>query len=217
MPDRRLPRRSFLTAIAAATGAAAIVPAFARGALAAQAPAPGDLAWLDELHGQHKQFFDVGKIEDAPGPLHVVANYLDAFRDVYHLESPDVNVIVGIAGSAFPINAGSALWAKYNLGSRWQLSDGPGGDVRHNIFLDAPAAAPTRASVKGLQARGAIFTQCDKALHAVARELALAFHRPAGEVYADLASGLNPGVRIVPANTIACGLAQEHGCSYQSV
>ncbi len=221
MLDRRVPRRSFLTAIAAATGASVVAPLFARDALEARAQSsdPWDLSWLDRLHGKHKQFFDVGKkIDQAPGPLHIVTNYLDTFHDVYGLDFSQVNTVVGIAGAGFPINAGDALWMKYKLASRWQITDSVGRDARHNPFLDPPADESTpRSSVKGLQARGTIFTQCDKALHAIATELAAAFHQPGDAVYAELAAGLHPGVRLVPANTMICGLAQEHGFAYESV
>jgi hypothetical protein len=36
-------------------------------------------------------------------------------------------------------------------------------------------------------------------------------------VYEELVRGLNPGVRLVPANTMLVGLAQEHGCAYEFV
>jgi hypothetical protein len=162
--------------------------------------------------------FEVGKLEDVPGPLHVVANYLDVWRDVYQLEYPDVNTVVSIAGSGFPINANDALWAKYKLADRWRLSDSAGKEGgAHNVFLNAPASDPKRASVTALQSRGTIFSQCDKALRAIAREFALASHETVDKVYEELVRGLNPGVRLVPANTMLVGLAQEHGCAYEFV
>lgn len=220
MPEHRTPRRSFIAALAAAAGATAIAPFVSGDGLGAtELPtAPWDLSWLDELKGKHKQVFDVGKIEDVPGPLHVVGNYLDAWRDVYQLEFPDVNTVLAIAGSGFPINAGDALWAKYKLASRWQLSDVTGkAGATHNVFLDAPANDPKRASVTGLQARGTIFTQCNFALKGVATELSMASKEPFDSVYAELVAGLNPGVRLVPARTMLIGLTQEHGCAYESL
>jgi hypothetical protein len=220
MLDRPAPRRSFLAALASVAGAAVIAPLFSERRLeAAERPnAPWDLSWLDRLNGKHKQLFDVTRLEDVPGPLHVVANYLDSWRDVFHLEFPEINTVVGIAGSGFPINAGDALWAKYKLADRWHISDGAGKEgARHNVFLEAPASDPTRASVRGLQARGTIFYQCDKALRGVAREMSMASHEPFDAVYAELVAGLNPGVHLVPAHTMLIGLAQEHGCAYESV
>ncbi|MBK5187226.1 MAG: hypothetical protein JJD97_03215 [Gemmatimonadaceae bacterium] len=220
MTESSSARRNFLAALATAAGASAFAPLLSGSRLeAAEAPAaPWDLSWLDQLKGKHRQVFEVGKLEDVPGPLHTVANYLDAWRDVFHLEYPEVNTVVGIAGSGFPINAGDAIWAKYKLADKWRISDGAGKQgPTHNVYLDAPASDPKRASVTGLQARGTIFWQCNNALKFIARELALASHETVDNVYAELVAGLNPGVRLVPANTMLIGLAQEHGCAYESV
>jgi hypothetical protein len=162
--------------------------------------------------------FEVGKLEDVPGPLHIVANYLDTWRDVYRLEFPEVNTVVSIAGSGFPINANAAIWTKYKLADKWHISDGAGKEgATRNVFLEAPAGDAKRASVKGLQQRGTIFCQCNKALEAIAREFAVLSHEKFETVYDELVAGLNPGVRLVPANTMLVGLAQEHGCAYESV
>jgi len=224
MLERRAPRRTFLASLAAAASATVLAPLLSGKRLEAAlvpggAPsAPWDLAWLDQLEGKHRQVFEVGKLEDVPGPLHVVANYLDVWRDVYQLEYPQVNTIVSIAGSGYPINANDAMWAKYKLADRWRLSDSAGKEgAAHNVFLNAPANDPKRASVTALQARGTIFSQCDKALRAIARELSLASHEALDKVYEELVRGLNPGVRLVPANTMLVGLAQEHGCAYEFV
>jgi hypothetical protein len=220
MLDTKAPRRTFLATLTAAAGATLLAPFFQgnRADAMAETKAPWDLTWLDQLKGKHRQVFEVGKLEDVPGPLHVVANYLDSWREVYELEYPDVDTVVSIAGSGFPINAGDAIWAKYKLADRWRLSDSAGKEgAMHNAFLHAPSSDPARASVKSLQARGTMFCQCDKALRAIAREFALASHEKVEKVYDELAAGLNPGVRLVPANTMLVGLAQEHGCAYELV
>jgi hypothetical protein len=220
MLDEPAPRRTFLARLAAAAGTAALGVIAPRGDLnAASAPrTPWDLSWLDELRGKHRQVFEVSKLEDVPGPLHVVGNYLDTWRDVYQLEYPEVNTVMSIAGSGFPINASDAIWAKYKLAERWRLTDSVGKDgTSHNVYLSAPASDAQRASVKGLQARGTIFCQCNVALKRIATEFALASHTAVDKVYAELVAGLNPGVRLVPANTMLVGLAQEHGCAYELV
>ena len=220
MLDETAPRRTFLAALAAAAGATVLAPLFSGPRLeaAVASKAPWDLSWLEQLQGKHRQVFEVGKLEDVPGPLHVVANYLDAWRDVYELEHPAVNTVVSIAGSGFPINAGDAIWAKYKLADKWRLSDSAGKEgTMHNVFLNAPASDAKRTSVTALQARGTIFCQCNNALKAIARELALAHHEKFDAVYDELVAGLNPGVRLVPANTMLVGLAQEHGCAYELV
>jgi hypothetical protein len=218
-------RRSFVSLLSALSASAALRPAHA---LATSLPAPAepasdpehwDLSWLNALRGRHRQVFDCGPFQEDLPPLRVVANWLDAHRTVYGLEHPKVNAVIGIAGSAFPINASDALWAKYRLGEGSKLHD----PVTHewatrNFYYDPPADSPfARMSVKSLQARGVIFWQCNNALHGVAARLAKATGQEPGPTYDELRAGLNPGVRLVPAHTMVIGLAQERGCAYEKL
>jgi hypothetical protein len=208
-------RRSFISTVASLAGlAAARVSADQQPPDQAPAASDGfDLAWLDQMKGKHKQLYDLGGLELAvePRPLRFVRNFLDTFRDVYRLEYPDINTAVGISGPALPMNASDRLWAKYKLGERSKIIDpmtkqpavrnifyGDGGDI----------------SVKAIQARGAVFWQCNVALGVVAQQLAAAFQMPLAEVRADLIAGLNPGVRLMPSHVMALGLAQERGFTY---
>ena len=206
-------RRSFLTALASLSGVA-----LTRSALALPVSDTWDLSWLDQLKGQHKQVFAVGNLNDHR-PLHVVVNYLDAHREVFGLAYPDINTVVGIAHQGFPINIQDALWVKYDLGRRWELKDPATGEwARRNIYFDAMPAPPGKVvGVKPLQARGTIFWQCNNALNMIVRELAADLGQPAEPLRAELIAGFNPGVRLVPAHTMALGLAQEHGCTYEQM
>ena len=206
-------RRSFLTALASLSGVA-----LTRSALALPVSDTWDLSWLDQLKGRHKQVFAVGNLNDHR-PLHVVVNYLDAHREVFGLAYPDINTVVGIAHQGFPINIQDALWVKYELGRRWELKDPATGEwARRNIYFDAMPAPPGKVvGVKPLQARGTIFWQCNNALNMIVRELAADLGQPAEPLRAELIAGFNPGVRLVPAHTMALGLAQEHGCTYEQM
>lgn len=208
-----VPRRSFLAALASFSGVALSRPAFAL-----PASDTWDLSWLEQLKGRHKQVFAISDLHDRL-PLHVVVNYLDAHREVFGLAYPDINTVVGIARQAFPINAQDAVWAKYELGRRWELKDPATGDwAKRNIYVDAMPAPPGKVvGVKPLQARGAIFWQCNNALNAIVRELAADLGRPADPIRAELIAGFNAGVKLVPAHTMALGLAQEHGCTYEQL
>ena len=99
-------RRSFLSALASLAGATAL-PASGRG-LEAQTPAAPasdwDLRWLDELRGRHKQLYDLGSVNLGAdqAPLRYTRNFLDTFRDVYQLESPNINTLVGSRVPPFP-------------------------------------------------------------------------------------------------------------------
>ena len=207
-------RRSFLSALTSLAGVAAAHLSAQRafGQSSARPDNEWDLTWLDQFKGKHKQVYDLGSLDLAidPRPLRFARNFLDTFREVYHLESPDMNTAVGISGDAFPMNASDRLWQKYRLGERSKIMDpATKQPAVRNIFLDG-----NDVSVKALQARGTVFWQCNVALGGVARQLADAMHMPVAEVRADLIAGLNPGVRLVPSHVMALALVQERGFTY---
>jgi hypothetical protein len=207
-------RRTFISALASLAGVAVARPSAAQAAsqTSGRPQAPWDLAWLDQLTGAHKQLYDLGglDLDVDPRPLRFARNFLDTFRDVYRLEFPDINTAVGISGPAFPINASDRLWAKYRLGERSKIVDPTTKQPAvRNVFLDGGDI-----SVKAMQARGTVFWQCNVALGVVAQQLATATNMPVETVRADLAAGLNPGVRLVPSHVMALALAQERGFTY---
>jgi len=208
-------RRSFISAVASLTGlAAAGVSAEQQPGNQSPALSGGfDMAWLDQMKGKHKQLYDLGGLELSvdPRPLRFARNFLDTFRDVYRLEHPDINTAVGISGPAFPMNASDRLWAKYKLGERSKIIDPMTKQPAvRNIFYDEGGDI----SVKAIQARGAMFWQCNVALGLVAQQLASSFQLPLADVRADLVAGLNPGVRLMPSHVMALALAQERGFTY---
>lgn len=203
---------------AAALGAAGVGTGIAVGAQsppnAPRAAGPWDLRWIDELGGRHRQLFDLGHPD-----LQAVGNYLRAFREVYGLEHPDVVAVVGIAAYSFPVNVGDAVWAKYELGRRWNIEDrARRAPATRNIFVEPGPQAPPPvrdASLPQLTARGVRFWQCDNALKGVAQQLAGETSRDVAEVEADLRAGLHPWVHLVPAHVMLVGLMQERGFSYE--
>jgi hypothetical protein len=205
-------RRAFISTIGAIAGST-VLPA----AIDAQPAVQGggwDMSWLDRLTGKHKQVFDFSN----PHQLLVIRNWLDAHELVYGLRHPDVNAVVGIGSPSFPVNATDAMYLKYPIGSEWKIIDpATGKTAMRNIFVDG-SVGEKENSVRALQSRGVIFWQCNNALQRVATQLASAVKRPQPEVYAELrASGLHPGVILIPAHTMLIGLAQERGCAYEMI
>jgi hypothetical protein len=205
---------SVLTSLAGATAIQA-----SSDVVSAQVPAGSaqnwDLKWIDDLKAQHKQVFDMADADPAaePPPLRLPRNYLDAFRDVYKLEFPEVRTVVGISGHAFSVNASDRLWEKYALGERSKIIDPvTKKPAVRNIFMDDKTLG-----VAALQARGTIFWQCNIALTAIAGQLARARQESAADVRADLLAGLNSGVRLVPSHVMAMGLVQEKGVTYVKI
>jgi hypothetical protein len=211
----RQSRRSFITVLSSLAGMTAIRTVSTEAAGQTSAAPAWDLRWADDLKGQHKMVFDMADSDPAsqPPPLRLPRNYLDAFREVYKVDFPEVRIVIGISGHAFPVNASDRLWEKYALGeSRKIIDPATKQPAVRNVFMD-----DSTMGVKALQARGAIFWQCNIALNNVAQQLASARKQPVADVYADLRAGLNPGVRLVPSHVMALGLVQERGLTYAKI
>jgi hypothetical protein len=204
-------RRSFVSVLASLAGIAALEQDASAQAPARATTGQWDLGWFDALKGRHKQMYDYGTwdLSEDTRPLRFVKNYLDTYRDVFGLQSPDVNTAVGIS-RAIAINLSDAMWQKYKIGERYKIVDPATKQPSvRNIFL-----SDGDTSVKAMQARGTVFWQCNVALGLVSQQLAQAAGTPAADVRADLLAGLNPGVQLVPSHVMAIGIAQEHGFTY---
>jgi len=212
-------RRGFLARGMAGLAALGILPA---SAAAAPGPLAGpvhqggwDMSWLDRLTGKHRQVFDLTDVT----ALRVIRNWLDAHEEVYGLKSSQLSAVIGITREAFTANASDALYRRFPIGELWKVTDpDTGKPAQRNIYLDGGRTPKDQApTVRGLQARGVIFWQCNNALHGVAAMVGEAVKRPEPEVYEELRTGLNPGVIVVPAHTMLLGLCQERGCSYEAL
>jgi hypothetical protein len=220
-------RRSFVNRLTGMSALALVAPtelAFAEPADSARAS--WDLSWLDSLKGKHKQVFDLGSsdlserdVVTGDTPLRVPRNYLNAHKEVYNLEYPKINTIVGIAFSAFPMNATDDIWRKYSLGEKWKIKDSSTGTwAVRNLFSNPTAPLDDKGvTLEALRKRGTIFWQCNNALNGAVQILAAAMKMEVPKVREELVAGLMPGVRLVPAHTMALGLVQERGCTYEHV
>jgi len=127
-----------------------------------------------------------------------------------------VNVVIGV-NTSFAINASDALWAKYSLGERFDVKDpSTGKPAVRNPYLGTDKS-DGRSSIRNLQARGAVFMQCNVALRGAISGLARDVGAPVADVDAEVRAGLIPGVRIVPALTWAVGMLQERGFTYEKL
>jgi hypothetical protein len=213
-------RRSFLAQMTGLTSLGVVAGGRAVGAQrTGQAPARSekwDTAWLDGFKGKHKQLYDLMWHTLRPNTLNPPTFYLDVHRDVSGLEFPDVNVVIGV-NTSFALNASDALWEKYSLGERSDVKDpATGKPALRNVYLGT-GKGDTRSSIRSLQARGAVFIQCNVALQGAINGLAREFGKPQADVDAEIRAGLNPGVKIVPALTWAVGMLQERGFTYEKL
>ena len=219
-------RRSFLSRVSSLSAMAIFSPTVLTQEKSPEAAAPWDLSWMDAMKGKHKQVFDLGGLTwegrdvlAGETPLRVPKNWFNAHKEVYALESASLSGVVGIASSGFPINASDAIWAKYSLGEKWKIKDSTTGtwSVR-NLFSDPKREYTDQVSTtEALKSRGVVFWQCNNALNGVVRMLAGAMNMKVEAVREELVAGLMPGVRIVPAHTMALGLLQERGFTYEKV
>jgi hypothetical protein len=175
-----------------------------------------DWSWLGRITGKHKQVYDISAIDDLRA-LRVVRNWLNAYRDVFQLNPPEVTAVAGMVSSGY-INFNDAIWAKYGLGDETKTKDQSGAPVTRNVYRHADTGALwTDYSLEALQARSVIFWQCNNALKGITQHLATKMQMAPAAVRAELIAGLLPGVYLVPAHTMAIGLSQEHGCTYEAL
>jgi len=175
-----------------------------------------DTAWLDEFKGRHKQLYDLMWHTLRPNTLNPPMFYFDMHREISGLDYTDVNVVVGV-NTSFALNASDALWAKYKLGERFDIKDpATGQPATRNVYLGT-GKDDRRSSVRLLQARGAVFIQCNVALSGAISSLATESGKPLAETDAEVRAGLKRGVKIVPALTWAVGMLQERGFTYEKL
>ena len=183
-------RRSFVSVLASLAGIAALDQDASAQTPARAATGQWDLSWFDAFKGRHKQMYDYGTwdLSEDTRPLRFVKNYLDTYRDVFGLQSPDVNTAVGIS-RAIAINLSDAMWQKYKIGERYKIVDPATKQPSvRNIFL-----SDGDTSVKAMQARGTVFWQCNVALGLVSQQLAQAGRDPGRRRPRRSARGPEPG------------------------
>ncbi|HEY8312250.1 MAG TPA: hypothetical protein VIG47_16910 [Gemmatimonadaceae bacterium] len=227
-------RREFLGQLAAGAVAVVMTGASAREArattpmpMASGPPTPSD-NWLSQLSGENRQLFDMPDPGSGMGLFHV-RNYLDTYRDFYHLTHPAVTPVVTLYNGTTMLAFNDQMWKKYGLGKPTKVMDGTSSPATSNVFYRAPAGAaslsltgapfpiPADASISALQARGAIFLLCNNAFHGWMGMLAAQSGSQPDALAKEFLANMLPGVQLVPAMVIAIGQAQKHGCSYMRV
>lgn len=233
MSKHETTRRTFLGAAAAAAAGAAI-PANLKGATSA--PQEGPDAWIGEVRGEHRCFFDFPAHKSGVPLLHIL-NYLGTYGRAYGTGAGQV----GAVGTFYSIGTQSsigmgfddAMWDKYALGEYLGLRDAGGRPYRHNVFhrptpndahliSDAVGIPPlamfdeaiVALGIESLQGMGTKFLMCENALNAWTLELEARGKGAQPEILAELRDNLLPGVTIVPAMVIAIDQAQQAGMSY---
>lgn len=207
-----IPRRDFLGRVALAGAVLAAPPTVHA------APAPGDWdnRWLDGLTRKHRVIFDT-KTWGGGEAFGYPKRYYDAMQDGYGAKPADIQVVIGLHGTAWPLGLADEAWAAWPLGEVVAMNE-PGGQGRatRNLTRSDEAGAPyAQTSLASWQKRGASILLCNNTLMRVSRELAAKRDGAVPDaVYAELRRAIIPGVTLVPAMVAAMALAQAKGASY---
>jgi len=216
------PRRGFLRRLAASAamlgGGMGGVPSLLH---AAPASPVQDDDWMRALTGKHRTVFDVSAHRNGR-PLLQAKNFLDAWRDAFHVAEAQVNLVVGIQADATPLLLSDVLWARFHIGDHFDVVDpATKSPATKNLFSAAnvasPGLIPAEQSIESLQKRGVRFLMCLNTLGGVAARLSAAGLGAPPEVRAALVGGLLPGVIPVPAMVVALAQLQERGLAYEKI
>lgn len=225
----RSDRRGFVArSLAAAAAGLSAVTLRASGNAEQQGGA--DDAWIKEVPGSKRCFFDCPQHANGFGLVHIL-NYLGAYKPGE----------AGVASSFYSVGPASsialgfndAMWAKLGLAEILGLKDASGKPYTRNVFASPTKAdghlltqrvnipslamageAIVGASIPNLQKMGTKFLVCANALGLWELELEARGKGTAAALDKELRANLLPGVTIVPAMVRAIEQAQHAGFAY---
>ena len=212
------PRRGFLRRIAAGAtmlGGGLTIPVLLR------AESQPDDDWMKALTGKHRTVFDLATHRNGK-PLAQAKNFLDGWRDAFHVPETQVNLVIGVHGDGIPIVLSDALWSRFHLGEQYDVTDpATRSPATKNLFTVTNVATPglvsAEQSVEGLQKRGVRFIVCMNTIAAATAKLSAAGFGTPPEIRAALLGNLLPGVMTVPAMVVALAQLQERGLTYTKI
>ena len=213
----QVPRRSFLSRLAAGMAAVGFTGIVTSAAEASEAPVPAknDLdTWLGSFKGSERVFYDATTGHGGIEAILFARNFMTLSRDKMGTKDSDMSVIVSFRHFATPLGYNDAMWAKYPLLAQIsKLEDAKTkAPAKRNIGYDEmPGFAGT--SLPALYARGARFSVCGAATAYFAGLLAGSSGN-ASTIEAELAANLIPGAKIAPAGVVAVQRAQKARFAY---
>lgn len=227
-------RRGFLGRVLATAGALSL-PAVSLRAATPRLQGDPD-AWMNEVRGEHRSFFDFNAHKMGVPLLHVL-NYLSTYQAAYGAANGTVGAVASLygvgGGSSISMGFDDFIWQKYGLGEYAGLRDANGRAYTRNVFnspteadghllataMNIPTIAPFGGAIVGcaipnLQKMGTKFLMCNNALGAWTFELEARGKGTQAAINDELRAHLLPGVTIVPAIVIAIEKAQAAGMAY---
>jgi intracellular sulfur oxidation DsrE/DsrF family protein len=221
-PTLLVPRRSFLTQVAA--GVTVAGSTLAAGDALAQAPASragnwqptrhAQDEWMDQLPGKHRFVFDTTSADGIGAALLYATNFFVGNQSGYGLTDADAAVVIVARHNSTPYAYNDVIWAKYGaqLAARTGLNDPvTKRPPTVNLFNTTADGLPSLGTtVDSLIKRGAHFAVCQMATRFFAGQLAQA-GGSADAVYNEIAANLVGNAHLVAAGIVAVNRAQERG------
>jgi hypothetical protein len=218
-----LDRRNFIglaTAVAAVSVGAALP---VKTAAAAHHRTTDFTRWLDSIPGTYRQVTDWPDLNNGMG-LAYTLSFLITAPESYGVPESDLGVVLVIRHDTIPIAFNDSVWAKYNLGELFRITDPDtkAAAVRNPYYLQ-PGGIPTEPEYAKVFAEAALQRLINRGVKVAACNLAITFwsgvvadklglrHEDVKQEWTD---AVHPGIKVVPSGTAACNGAIARGCSY---
>lgn len=178
--------------------------------------------WFKKIKGKHRIVFDVTEPHAEPALPFAWPRVFLMTNEATGTPAKDNSVVVILrhAGIAYAMN--SPLWAKYNFGEVFKITDHETGKpAMRNAFwkpakgaFKIPGVGEVQIGINELQDSGVMFCVCDAAITVYSAAVAEGMKMNAADVKKEWVAGLLPGIQVVPSGVWAVGRAHEHNCAY---
>ncbi len=217
-PDQTLTRRrEFLQSLSLGSAAVLAGGLTTAKAVAATRESHADRTsddWIDRIHGEHRQVFDLVEANNGLGAAYTMG-FLGAFNNISEVSAEEVCAVAVFRHNAFALVLNDSMWAKYKLGEFYGVTDSEtGAPATRNIFRANIPLQPGLTYEKMISDHGVIIVACNLALSVHSMMSASNAGVSAEEAEAEWVDNVLDGVELVVTGTFAVNQAQEHGCTY---
>ncbi len=211
----QLDRRDFLqmTAVAAAVGVGAALPAAT--ASAATGEATDFTRWLEGISGKHRVVLDVREPYDGMA-LAWAWVWLFTGPQAYGVKESDLGTVMVFRHNAIPFVLEDSMWKKYKLGEYFKINDPQtkAAAVRHPYYTTPVDANVADMTLKNHIERGVKVVACDMAIHYYSGQIAKAQGLKHDDVKKEWMEATLPKIAHAPSGVVACQGAVAKGCAY---
>jgi intracellular sulfur oxidation DsrE/DsrF family protein len=226
MSDALIPRRSFVSRLAATTAALGATSALACAPTKSDAKVSQEGTptvtktteldtWVGSFSGAEKCIYDAVSADGAADGVLYARNLITLSNEQLGTTDAQMSVIVSFRHMATPFAYNDAMWAKYPALAETLKYDDATTKKRatRNVLLHDNVMGFSDATLPGLGARGVRFAACGAATTFIAGLLA-GKTGDSTAIAAELAANLVPGARLVPAGVVILQRAQKGGFAY---